>query len=278
MYATFHGIEPSTRSSVSGCDVPAPTSTSSGCWIRQPCEAQKCCSLRIRSWNVTSRPPQFVQDANGPWLPFEVHRYQLPMNELYLPQHFARRTERFDVARSDLPDALEKRSRAARQREIRRVDPLQAQQPALEVARQRFDRSTRQHRLERRRPQPVQLLVDVGFRGPLVDQLGEVMAVAERLRTGRRQRRADRFGVVQPDQVAPLLLEVRQAHFGQWLERGAKPFARLPRIGCNAPLLAAISCQKDHDAVRFAQFVSAKDEGFGRVQRHAVAAYCTFTK
>ena len=55
--------------------------------------AQNCCSLRIRSWNVTSRTPQLVQHANGPWLPFEVHRYQLPMNELNLPQHAAARAE-----------------------------------------------------------------------------------------------------------------------------------------------------------------------------------------
>src|SRR6187401_2643477 len=104
------------------------------------------------------------------------------------------------------------------------------------------------------------------------------MAVAERLRADRRQRRSHRLRIIQPDQLAPFLLEVRHAYFGQRFERGAKPFARLPRIGCNAPLLAAITCQEDHDAVRFAQLVSAEDEGFGRAQRHAVAAYCTLTR
>jgi hypothetical protein len=33
-------------------------------------------------------------------------------------------------------------------------------------------------------------------------------------------------------------------------------------------LLAAIARQEDHNAVGFAQFVSAKHEGFGRVERH----------
>ena len=51
-YATLQCAGPSTRRNVSGCMVPAPTSTSSGCCSTHPREAQNSCSFRIRLWNV----------------------------------------------------------------------------------------------------------------------------------------------------------------------------------------------------------------------------------
>src|SRR6266508_4633720 len=51
-YATFQCAGPSTRRNVSGCIVPAPTSTSSGCCSAHPRDAQNSCSFRMRPWNV----------------------------------------------------------------------------------------------------------------------------------------------------------------------------------------------------------------------------------
>ena len=61
-------------------------------------------------------------------------------------------------------------------------NPLQPQQPELEVARQRLDRHAGRDRVRHRGAKPEQRLVRIRLRRPLVDQLGEVADVAERAR------------------------------------------------------------------------------------------------
>ena len=60
-------------------------------------------------------------------------------------------------------------------RHVRRIHPLQPQQPAFEVARQRRRRPPCRDGFERRHAQAVQPLVGIRIRRPLVDQLGEIV-------------------------------------------------------------------------------------------------------
>ena len=135
----------------------------------------------------------------------------------------------------------------------------------------------------------VQPLVGVRLLRPLVEQLGEIADVAERVRSGtarsrrrvgrprRRagpsgppaaERRAHRLRVVQPDQLAPLLLEIRHAHLGQRLERAGEPRPRPPRALGHAALLAAVARQEHDDAIGFTELVGAEDQRVGGVERH----------
>ena len=82
----------------------------------------------------------------------------------------------------------------------RRIDALQPQQPVLEVPRQRSTGAPAASASIDRRAQPIQPLVGVRLRRPLVDQLGEIADVPERLRT------AD-----MPDKRRPLRLDVVDA-------------------------------------------------------------------
>src|SRR5688500_5438867 len=76
---------------VSGWEVPAPTSRSSGCCSRQPCDAQNDESLRIRSWNVTQVrcrpsvvPAQIAEDAIRFQRLLEMHGDEAAMELLEL--------------------------------------------------------------------------------------------------------------------------------------------------------------------------------------------------
>ena len=168
-----------------------------------------------------------------------------------LAQHRRRGAELPGVGGHGAARRVDERERARRQRQIRRIDALQPQQPALEIPGQRLGRRATDQRLERRRAQPEQTLVGVRVGGPLVDQLRKVVAVTERLWTRGHQRRPHRLGIIQAHQLAPLLLEVRHAHFGERLERGAEPLARLARVRRDTAFLTAIARQEHDDAIGF---------------------------
>ncbi len=82
------------------------------------------------------------------------------------------------------------------------------------------------------------------------------------------QRRSDRLGVVQSDQLALFLLEIRHACFSQRLERGGKPRSRPPRALRNTALLPTIARQEDDDAIRLTELIRPENQCVGGVQRH----------
>ena len=67
----------------------------------------------------------------------------------------------------------------------RRIHPLQAQQPVLEVSRQRLGGHTRGKRFDHRDAETVQPLVLMAFRRPFVDQFGKIRRTPERLDRAR---------------------------------------------------------------------------------------------
>ena len=103
------------------------------------------------------------------------------------------------------PLPIVQRAPAAVARHVRRVHALQPQQPVLEVPRQAVDGHARGQRLDRRGAEPVQPLVRVALRRPLVDQFGEVPDVAQRAGSAAAAAASTRLGVVQaaPARAAP---------------------------------------------------------------------------
>src|SRR5204863_9975072 len=97
--------------------------------------------------------------------------------------------------------------------------------------------------LRHRRAEAKERLLRVRLGRAFVDQLREIADVAERLALGRRERRANRFHVIQADEIATLLLEVRDSSARHRLERAAEPAAALTGVLRDAALLAAIASE-----------------------------------
>ena len=115
-----------------------------------------------------------------------MHRDQRPMHALQLPQRLWFGRHAADVLRRNRARSRQKRHRAIRQRSPRlRIHTLQPQEPVLEVSRQRLHRRAGRQRIEHRGPETIEPLVGVGLLCPLVQQLGEVTHVPERIRTSR---------------------------------------------------------------------------------------------
>src|SRR5262245_23596642 len=103
------------------------------------------------------------------------------MNLLDFPKRDAARAQRFHFKRTDTPGTVQKRSRVVGDRQVRRIDALKPQQPALEITRQRFYRHSGNQCLERRHTKPEQSLVGITLGRPLVDELSKILTVAERV-------------------------------------------------------------------------------------------------
>ncbi len=108
----------------------------------------------------------------------EMHGNEFPMNLLDFPKRHGRGPQRLHLTRSNTLRPLQKRRCIGRQRQIRRIDTLETEQPTLEVPGQRVDRCPRDQRFERRGAQSKQAFVRIRFGGPFVDQLGKVVAIA----------------------------------------------------------------------------------------------------
>ena len=93
----------------------------------------------------------------------------------------------------------------------------------------------------------------VGLRRPLVDELGEVLGVPERLAIDRRQRRPRRLDVIEAHQISPLALDIAHTTARERLECPAEPPAALPRVFRHTALLAAIARQEHDDAIRLTE-------------------------
>ena len=167
------------------------------------------------------------------------------------------------------PDrAAGQRAAAAPARGQRRVHPLQAQQPVLEVAGERLHRRAAGEGLGHGRAESEQAVVRIRLRRPLVDQLREVADMEERLGAAARQRRRERLDLAQANQLAPLVLEVGRAHAGERLQAPAETGARAACAPRDPAPLAPVGGQEHHDPVRLAQLVGAKHQRVRSVQRH----------
>jgi hypothetical protein len=171
----------------------------------------------------------------------------------------------------------EKGERARRQGAARLgIDTLEAQQPILEVTGQRLHRGARRERIQHRRTEPVEPVVGIRLLRPLVQEFGEIadipqcvhLAAVDVRRPHRRQRRPHGFRVVQANELATLLFEVRHAHLRQRLQRPDEPRPRPARSLGDASLLSPVPRQEDDDPIRFTELVGAKNQRVGSVERH----------
>ena len=204
------------------------------------------------------------------------------MHGLQLSKHLRPGWHAAHLMRRHRSRSRQERHRRVRQRAPRlRIHALQPQQPVLEVSRQRLDRCAGGQRIEHRGPETIQPLVGVGVLRPLVEQLGEVAHVAQRVRrvSARRPPSGDRtrLRVVQPHQLPPLFLEVRHLHFGERLERTREARPRPAGAFGDAALLPPVARQEDDDPVGLTELVGAKNQCVGGVQRHEPVYFTAFS-
>ncbi len=103
---------------------------------------------------------------------------------------------------------------------------------------------------------------------PFVDELGKIPDVPERLSRFREERRSRRLDVIEPHQLALLAFEIGHFTARQRLERPHVSRLWPARALGNASLLSPIAGQKHDNPIRFAQLVSAQDQGVSLVDRH----------
>ena len=151
----------------------------------------------------------------------------------------------------------------------RGIDTLQAEHPVLEVARQPGNGNLPRQQRPDRRAKPEQRRIRLRLLRALVENLREVLDVAEPLSVPRQHRRAHRLDVAQPDEIAVLPLVVGEPHRRQRLEAPREPpRARAACAVGHAPLLAPLGRQEHDDAVRFTKVVGAQDQRVGRQDWH----------
>ena len=167
------------------------------------------------------------------------------------------------------------RAPAARTPIERRIHSFEPHQPVLEVSRQRLHRSRRDRAASPIAAPRRNSRSFARSRAPTRPAARQNMPrVPARARPRRCPSVADLIGVslrldaVEPDQFPALALDVGRPPAGQGSSAAPNRRRDLVAFLATPALLAAVLGQEDHDAVRFAVAIGAKDERFGGIGLH----------